>query len=219
MKKLSRRQFIGAATAAGTATAFGNGPASVVLSAQAPQPPAAGGGTQPDVTLVLTNGRIHTMDASNTVARTVVDQQRPVRHRRRCRPGPWTQHARHRPQGPHGRARPHRGPRPHRQPGQPSRLSHDSREHDVDPGDSGGAGRAAQGRAGGAVDHVDGRLAPEPVGRASASDAEGARRGRARSPGAALRAVHRSVRHQQPRQGVLRRRRRAPRRCTRTSCR
>ena len=71
MKKLSRRQFISAATAAGTATAFGNEPASVILSAQAGQPPAAGGGAQPDATLVLTNGRIHTMDARNTVARTV----------------------------------------------------------------------------------------------------------------------------------------------------
>ena len=49
---------------------------------------------------------------------------------------------------------------------------------------------------------------PEPVGRASASDAAGARRGGARSAGAALRAVHRAVRDEQPRQGVLRRGRR-----------
>jgi predicted amidohydrolase YtcJ len=70
-KGFSRRQFIGAATLAGTAAAFGKGPASIVLSGQAPQPSAAGGRAQPDATLVLTNGRIHTMDARNTIARTV----------------------------------------------------------------------------------------------------------------------------------------------------
>ena len=48
---------------------------------------------------------------------------------------------------------------------------------------------------------------------------EGARRGGSRSAGAALRAIHRPVRDQQPRQGVLRCRRRRRRRCIRTSCR
>ena len=45
--------------------------ASVVLAGQAPPPPAAGSRAQPDATLVLINGRIHTMDARNTIARTV----------------------------------------------------------------------------------------------------------------------------------------------------
>ena len=60
----------------------------------------------------------------------------------------------------------------------------------------------------GPVDHLDGRMAPEPVGRAPPSDASGARRGGSGSPGAALREIHRSVRDQQPRQGILRCRRR-----------
>jgi predicted amidohydrolase YtcJ len=67
---LSRRQFIGAA-AAGAAAALGGGTAAATVSAQAPQVPGAGARVQPDVTLVLVNGRIHTMDARNTVARTV----------------------------------------------------------------------------------------------------------------------------------------------------
>ncbi len=41
------------------------------MAGQAPPPPAAGSRAQPDATLVLTNGRIHTMDARNTIARTV----------------------------------------------------------------------------------------------------------------------------------------------------
>jgi hypothetical protein len=66
-RTLSRRQFIGAT--AGAAIAAGAGPTGVVLSGQAPRvaPPAA---AQPDGTLVLVNGRIHTMDAGNTVAST-----------------------------------------------------------------------------------------------------------------------------------------------------
>ncbi|MEP7307248.1 MAG: amidohydrolase family protein [Acidobacteriota bacterium] len=66
---LSRRQFIGAA-AAGAAAALGSGPAGLV-SAQAPQANGAGAGALADATLVLVNGRIHTMDARTTVAKTV----------------------------------------------------------------------------------------------------------------------------------------------------
>jgi predicted amidohydrolase YtcJ len=74
MKKLSRRRFLGAT--AGAAVGIGSLPASAVSLGQAP---AAGGqaaavqaaAVQPDTTLVLTNGRIHTMDARNTIARTV----------------------------------------------------------------------------------------------------------------------------------------------------
>ena len=69
---LSRRQFLGATAGAAMAgIATGSGPASVVLSGQVPQVAGAGGRAQPDVTLVLVNGRIHTMDARNTIARTV----------------------------------------------------------------------------------------------------------------------------------------------------
>jgi predicted amidohydrolase YtcJ len=63
---LSRRQFLG--TTAGTA--IGAASMSSHASAQAPRAtPAAA--SAPDEELVLTNGRIHTMDARDTVARTV----------------------------------------------------------------------------------------------------------------------------------------------------
>src|SRR5205809_820014 len=66
---LTRRQFLG--TAAAAAAAAGSAPASAILSAQSPSSPVAAARVQPDQTLVLTNGRIHTMDARNTVATTV----------------------------------------------------------------------------------------------------------------------------------------------------
>jgi predicted amidohydrolase YtcJ len=66
---ISRRRFLGTAAGAGLAAAAGRSlPAETVLAAQVPQPgPPAGGPA--DLTLV--NGRIHTMDARNTVASTV----------------------------------------------------------------------------------------------------------------------------------------------------
>ena len=63
----SRRQFLGAAGTAVAAIAAGGGQAAVVVSAQVPV--AAGGGPAPELNLV--NGRIHTMDARNSVVRTV----------------------------------------------------------------------------------------------------------------------------------------------------
>ncbi len=66
---LSRRQFLGAA--AGTALTLGGSPVSVAASGQAPQTAGTAGSASADATLVLVNGRIHTMDARNTVARTV----------------------------------------------------------------------------------------------------------------------------------------------------
>src|SRR5437588_648589 len=70
---ISRRKFLGATAGAGMAAAAGHSlstlPADVVvLAAQAPQAAPAGGPAQD---LVLVNGRIHTMDARNTVASTV----------------------------------------------------------------------------------------------------------------------------------------------------
>ena len=70
-KGFSRRQFIGAATAAGTAAALGTGPdvhrcgRSAATTCGRRQPCAA------RIHAVLTNGRIHTMDARNTIARSV----------------------------------------------------------------------------------------------------------------------------------------------------
>src|SRR6478672_733476 len=69
MKKLSRRRFLGAA--AGAAVGVRSMQASVVASGQAPAAGGPAAPTLPDTTLVLTNGRIHTMDARNTIARTV----------------------------------------------------------------------------------------------------------------------------------------------------
>src|SRR5580765_3982764 len=69
MKKLSRRRFLGAT--AGAAVGIGSLPASAVSMGQAPAAGAQPATIQPDTTLVLTNGRIHTMDARNTIARTV----------------------------------------------------------------------------------------------------------------------------------------------------
>ena len=66
---LSRRQFLG--TAAAAALVAGSESTSGGISAQAPRSPADAGRSQPDQMLVLTNGRIHTMDAANTVASTV----------------------------------------------------------------------------------------------------------------------------------------------------
>ena len=66
MSDISRRQFFGSATAA--AIAAGSEPFVAIADAQAPAatpPPVA------DETLALVNGRIHTMDGRNTVARVV----------------------------------------------------------------------------------------------------------------------------------------------------
>ncbi len=64
---VSRRKFLGAGGGtAMAAIAAGAGPAVVVLSGQVP---TAAGAAEPDLTLV--NGRIHTMDARNTIVTSV----------------------------------------------------------------------------------------------------------------------------------------------------
>jgi predicted amidohydrolase YtcJ len=68
---LSRRQFLGTAAAATAAVAVGSELAPVTASAQAAPSVDASGRGRPDQTLALTNGRIHTMDARNTIAGTV----------------------------------------------------------------------------------------------------------------------------------------------------
>ena len=65
--RLSRRQFLG--TAAGVAVAVGAGSTPIVVSGQGRQAGPSGGGTDPD--LILINGRFHTMDDRNTIARAV----------------------------------------------------------------------------------------------------------------------------------------------------
>ena len=66
---LSRRQFLG--TTAAAALIAGVKPVGDVASAQAPRTTDASGRGRPDQTLVLTNGRIHTMDDRDTIANTV----------------------------------------------------------------------------------------------------------------------------------------------------
>ena len=147
------------------------------------------------------------MDDRNTIANTVtIRNGRFVAVGGRA-PASAPEHHGDRSQGPHRRARTRRAAHPQREPRESSRLSHDPREHDVDPRDSGSAGRAPEERAGRTVDHVDGRLASESVEGASSSDPAGARRGRARSAGPAVRALHRSRGDEQRRQTILRRRR------------
>jgi len=63
---VSRRQFLG--TTAAAALVAGVMPAE---AAQAPRTTDASGRGRPDQTLVLTNGRIHTMDSGNTTVSTV----------------------------------------------------------------------------------------------------------------------------------------------------
>ena len=63
-RSVSRRRFLGHSAAAAAALAV---PATPGVGAQTAARPAA----NPDQDLILTNGRIHTMDARNTIARTV----------------------------------------------------------------------------------------------------------------------------------------------------
>ena len=67
---ISRRKFLGTTAAAGVAGATVRSLSDiVVLAGQAPQGDPRAAGSAPD--LVLVNGRIHTMDARNTIASTV----------------------------------------------------------------------------------------------------------------------------------------------------
>ena len=63
-RSISRRHFLGHSAAAAAALAV---PATPGVGAQTAARPAA----NPDQDLILTNGRIHTMDARNTIARTI----------------------------------------------------------------------------------------------------------------------------------------------------
>jgi predicted amidohydrolase YtcJ len=65
---ISRRQFVGTAAKAGMVVMTAGTTTAVVSAGQSPQPAAA---QPPEQTLALVNGRIHTMDARSTIARTV----------------------------------------------------------------------------------------------------------------------------------------------------
>ena len=166
-RSLSRRHFLGTAAAAAVVRL------GIDLEcpwAQVPRP-APNTGVQPDQTLVLTNG------ASTRWTPTTPS----------CRPLPFgtdgssasarrsfrDEHESDRSQWTHGCAGARRAARAYREPRQPAGLSHDSGEHGVDPRSAGGARGAAERRARRSVDHVDGRLASEPVERTPSS-----RRGR-----------------------------------------
>ncbi len=197
--RTSRRGFLKTIGAAG-ATA-------VVSSACAPsaQAPATNAGTDSDLRLV--NGRIHTIDGRGTVADSVVirngvfaavggDRRRRVRRvidlgGRTVVPGFVEPHI-------HSVSLANR-------PGYHTILENTTSIR----GRAGSARGAAQRRARRAMDHVDGRLASEPMGRASSPDARRARRSRSRSPRVSVRALHGPVRRQQPRQEILRRCRRS----------
>src|SRR5206468_993070 len=68
-RRVSRRQFLG--TAAGAARTIGAGSVDGEAFPQAPPATGAGGQAARDQTLVLVNGRIHTMNAGNAVVNTV----------------------------------------------------------------------------------------------------------------------------------------------------
>ena len=65
MSHISRRGFFGAATAATIGAAAGSAVPELAAQPPNPAPPPV------DETLALVNGRIHTMDSRNTVARAV----------------------------------------------------------------------------------------------------------------------------------------------------
>jgi len=67
---ISRRRFLGTAAAAGVGVVAGR-PSAVVLVGATGQAPQALAGGRPARDLTLVNGRIHTMDARNTIASTV----------------------------------------------------------------------------------------------------------------------------------------------------
>ena len=195
--RTSRRGFLKTLGAAGATAVAGT------ACAPSAQPPATGPGADVGV---RARQRPHPHDRrARHRGRQRRDSQRRVRERRRRRGGGGAGRARHRSRRAHRRPRAHRAAHSQREPREPAGLPHDPREHDVDSRSAGSAGRAAQGRSRGPMDHVDGRLASEPVGRAPPPDARGARRGRARSAGVSLRALHGPVRREQPREEVLRR--------------
>jgi hypothetical protein len=205
----SRRQFLGGAGAVGAALATAGSQATANAQAQASLAREAAAGDT-----LLTNGRIHTLDGTNRVVRSVLIHSNRIAAvgdrlaRPRARASSTSRAARW--------SRPRRAPRPHHQSRQPPRLPHHPREHGLHQRGAAGPRRASQERARGAVDHVDGRLASESVGRASPPHVEGARRSGARSSGAPLRALHRPRGHQLDGQEALRRHRRRRLRCTRT---
>ena len=186
--------------------------------AQATQATPPAGAPLQDV--VLTNGRIHTMDARNTVASSVTIRNGRIAavggnppsgvkvvdlRGRTVVPGLIEGHV-------HIVSLANR-------PGYHTILENTTSIREIQEA----LAARREERAGGPVDHVDGRLASEPVGRASASDAQGTRRSGSRPAGPALRAIHGPGGHQQHGQEAVRRHRRgrarSPRRQEGGGCR
>ena len=200
MSTTTRRQFLGTAAGATLGLAAGGRDADAAQIVQATQATPPAGTPLQDV--VLTNGRIHTMDAKNTVASSVTIRNGRIAavggnppaglkvvdlRGRTVVPGLIEGHV-------HIVSLANR-------PGYHTVLENTT----SDPRDPGNARCAAQERARGPVDHVDGRLASESMGRASTSDAERARRSRSRSACSAVRALHRASRDEQHGQEAVRR--------------
>ena len=172
MSDISRRGFFGTTAAA----AVGAAAAQVApdVAAQTPaSPPAV------DETLALVNGRIHTMDGRNTVARVVT-----IRNGRFITVGDTAP-----AQRPDTRVidlggrtvvpGPDRAPHAHRESGQSSRVPHDPREHaSIREIQEALAARRRDVPEGQWITSMGG-WHPEPVGRASPSDAGGTGRRRA----------------------------------------
>ena len=187
--------------------ALGVGGGAAVFARDPSRPPRPTRRQRGDEELVLYNGRIHTMDAQN---RIVSRRRHPQRPFRRGRQG-------HRP----GTAAPidlEAAPSSRASSSATSTSSASRtgpatthpREHDVDRRGPAALAARRPDVPDGQWITVDRRLPPEPVGRAPHADARRARRSRARPAGAPLHALHRPVRDEQPRQGVLRRGRRGP---------
>ena len=150
-----RKRFVLGGAAAGAAiglgaagTALGGGKAPATPKAHTNNPNREFEG------LVLTKGKIHTMDGSRRVVEEVADQERPLpRGRQPRRPAPVLQGVE--PEGAHGDPGDHRRAQPHRSRRQPAGLAHRARARVHDPGrDRGDAGVERQ-RSAGRVHHDD----------------------------------------------------------------
>ena len=125
---ISRKKFIAGTAAAGAA--IGLGATGAALGARkAPATPKAHA-NNPDREfegLVLTKGKIHTMDGSNRVVDEIL-----IKNGRIVEVGNHVDKHRtdegREPQGQDGRPRDHRQPQPHHPDGEPARVSHAARE-------------------------------------------------------------------------------------------
>ena len=144
------------------------------------------------------------MDARGTTASEVTIQNgRFTVGRAQPRPAPQPLHARRSISRPHGRARASSTTTTTSSCSASGRATTRRSKARLDRRRAGRPHGARQGRAGGRVHHLDGRLEPGAVRREAAADAGRARRRAAEPPGAGVPGVHRPGGHQHARQGVL----------------